>query len=184
MGGILLLVVIAIWVAVSAKLARALSPKSVPVALVGAAIFFLPFVDEAIGLAQYSYLCKTSAVKVHGTIPVGNELYSEAGEWRLGMDYRGERWREQVALVRLADSRVGWNSGGYYPIHLLSPVDSRLTTIVDAKTSRLLSEWTSYSFKGGIVRRTLFEGTPQCFPELLNRNGYQLYKQIMIYSKP
>lgn len=185
MAGLLALLAIALWVAASAKLAKVLSPKSIPVALTATAIFFLPFFDEALGLGQYSYLCQRSAVKLHGTLPVGNELYSEDGEWRLGMNYPAERWREHLALVRLADSLVRWDHHGVYePIHSLSPVDSRHSQFVDPKTERILAEWTSYSFKGGIVRRTLLGGSTQCRPEPFNQNGYVMYKQIMTYSKP
>lgn len=184
MAGLLALVIIALWAAASVKIAKAISSKSFPLALAVPAVFFMPFFDEAIGLGQYSYLCQRSEIKLHGAIPVGNELYSEDGEWRLGFTYPPERWREHLALVRLADSLVRWDSGVSQPIHSLSPVDSRHTKIIDSRTGRLLSEWTSYSFKGGIVRRTLLDGSTQCFPEPINQNGYVMYKQIMVYSKP
>lgn len=87
MAGLIALLAISLWVAASVKLATAISSKSFPVALTATGIFFAPFFDEAIGLGHYSYLCQRSAVKLHGTISVGNDLYSENGEWRLGLTY-------------------------------------------------------------------------------------------------
>ena len=183
MAGLLALLAVALWVAASVAVAKAFATKAFPIALIAVTLFFMPFVDEAIGQWQYSNLCQRTEVKVHGVVPVGSNLYAESGEWRLGMKYPGERWKERQALVILADSLVRWDHGSSMPRQSIIPIDSRHTRIFDRKTERLLAEWTSYSFKGGIIRRSLFEGSSQCFPKLFQQEGNLVYKEIMSYSK-
>lgn len=150
-------------------------------------IFMAPLADEIITKPQFDQLCEAAkVVKVYGSIPVGQELYTPDGKWR-GRD-TGD---DPFALNKIYESLLRWESNGA-PIASSNPIRVDGTAvpinrfdmkIFDRKTNKLLAEWTAFSPGGSWLGRH-FEGNfllPQrCTPLEPNTKFDQ---QLLPYSK-
>ena len=129
-------------------------------------VFLLPLADEIIGHFQFERLCESAKdVKIHGTIPVGEELYTPDGNWR--MTSAGQ---DAFHLRKIIDGFLRRESLRLPDIH--SPIDiwGSEKRIYSIRNGELLAEWRQYSTSGGWFGRNVLAGeTPlivraQCLP--------------------
>jgi hypothetical protein len=172
--------------------ARARWPRWVAAGILAPIVFFLPLADEIVGAYQFERLCEQAKdVKIYGTIPVGLELYTPDGKWRIGLqegelEQRLKDWdRAQKAL----DSHVRWDLGPTMPqeVPAAIPIRRYENKIFDAKTGRLLAEWRQYGTSGGWFGRVVVAGElplivrPQCMPEILARS--EIHQSILKFNR-
>ena len=188
MAGLLLLAVASIWlivcIAIAVFLSRWIPPiwgKFVFVPTMTAALLVAPFINQIIGKYQFDNYCKAAeSVSFVGTIPAPKELYSSTGEWRLAK-FTALQFDENTKLVRLADSLVRWESGNYNVLSSFTNVGERRTKLYEKSSNRLVAEWTSYSYHGGLSG--LMGSTDECHPKLMRQEGYGIYKQVFVFQK-
>jgi hypothetical protein len=141
--------------------ARESWPRRAVAAVLAPIVLLLPLADEIVGYFQFERLCEEAKVaKIYGTIPVGEDLYTPEGKWRIGLqenedfDQRIKNWdRAQKAL----DSYVRWDSGIDRPQEIPAAVSIQRfeNKIYDVKTERLLAEWMVYNLGQGWLSRTI-----------------------------
>jgi hypothetical protein len=114
-------------------------------------VFLAPLSDEIVGKFQFDRLCEEAKeVKIYATHPVGEELYTSEGKWRLGTVTA-----DASRLGEIVESLVRWDHGGTPPQVISGAIviyqfDTR---IYDRKSDRLLAEWRVYSTPGGWLSR-------------------------------
>ena len=177
--GLVIALIVAWW---WAKRANSGWAKASLFVLATAALLVGPFVDEIVGGTQFKRYCVDAEnINFSGTIPVGIELYTPDGQWRLAHFATADA-QEHTKLVRLADSLVRWDHGTLAAVPAFVPMWQRQTRIYDAQTNRLVAEWVSYSYRGGWLSRiALGERLEECRPKLLG--GSRMYQQLFSFKK-
>jgi hypothetical protein len=139
--------------------------------------FALALADEIVGKFQFDRLCEEAKeVKIHGTHPVGEELYTPEGKWKL-REVLSEQDRAPIRTVY--ESLIRWDSGNHIPevVEAAIPVRKYNTKIYDKGDGQLLAEWVHYGATGGWLSRRL--STPggggllvrqQCMPDVVQRS--------------
>lgn len=129
-------------------------------------IFLLPLSDELIGTYQFERLCdEAKEVKIYGWIPVGEDLYTAGGQWRLSVVDKD--WRQLNAVV---ESYLRWESVRVRVISTPIEIRGTVERIYEAKTGRLLAEWRQYATSGGWLSKLgasgegRLLGRKQCMP--------------------
>ena len=192
MGGLLVLIAAIAWLVISVLIAYRLArwPQSTwkkVAVFVGSSVALLvgPFLDEIVGVRQFESYCNAAEnVTFHGTVPVGTELYTSEGQWRLAGPFPLANYDESTRLVTLADSRVRWDHGTSTPVSAVVPMWQRHTRIYDAQSGKLLADWTSYSYRGGWLSRiALGERLDECRPKPVRESGYKVYNKIFQYQR-
>lgn len=145
---------ILIWIAVVVLLAwlatvrvKNSALRAILVTLAVPLSFILALADEIVGKVQFDRLCEEAKeVKIYATIPVGEELYTPEGKWRLGM-----ATAEASRLGEIVESLVRWDHGGTPPYVISGAIVIYQfeTRLYDRKADRLLAEWLVYSTPGG-----------------------------------
>lgn len=181
---------IALWLAVSGwiawRVSKLVKPRWVKVLLfltLTPLLVFAPLADEIIGKYQFERYCKNAKeVKIYATIPVGEELYTPEGKWRLegASTASHEEFVRLNKLNELVQSLVRWDHGPLFPKELSTaiPIQEYETRLFDAKTGRILAEFRSYSNRGGWLKQNFGVGSasggfllPQgCAPELVRQS--------------
>lgn len=149
---------ILIWIAVVVLLAR-LATSRVKNAVVRAVLvtlavplsFVLALADEIVGKFQFDRLCaEAKEVKIHATHPVGEELYTPEGKWRVG-----DTLEERNRISTIHESLLRWDSGTPTPevVPGTIPIRRYHTKIYDRNDGRLLTEWYRYGTPGGWLGR-------------------------------
>lgn len=187
MSGLLLLAAAVTWLIVCTCVALFLSKrisstwgKVVFVPLVTAALLIGPFISQIVGKYQFDSYCKAAQnVTFIRTIPAPKELYSPTGEWRLAK-FSAQQFDENTRLVRLADSLVRWDTGNYVGVSNFTNVGVRQTKLYERSSNRLVAEWTSYSYRGGLGG--LMGSTDECHPTLMRQEGYGIYRQVFAFQ--
>ena len=174
MFGLIALVLILVWLFASIALARWIG-RRVPhggirflvTVLLAPILFTLPLADEIIGKVQFDRLCEGAReVKVHGTIPMGAELYFPGGEWR-----RSERdipLQEAQRIDGLIKKLIRDEHGKSTVVPGWIPMLAYETKIFDRRDGRLLVSYQFFSTPGGWIGRRLEKPLvvrDQCFPE-------------------
>lgn len=144
--------------------------------------FALALADEIVGKFQFDRLCEgAKEVKIHATHPVGEELYTPEGKWRVG-----NTLEERNRLSANLESLLRWDSGPSTPevIPGAIPIRRYHTKIYDRTDGRLLAEFVGYGTSGGWLGRSL--GGPvltnsACSPQLVEKGG--LKDQIIPFKK-
>jgi len=145
-------------------------------------VFMAPLADEIVGKQQFDRLCEgAKEVKIYGTIPVGEELYTPEGKWRLELP------DPDVRLGGVVDSYFRWDHGGNPPSVVGSvaiPIYSWDTKLYEKASGRLLAEWLVYSPSGGWLSRH-FE-TPalvrsRCEPS--GAEGWEVHKKTLAFHQ-
>jgi hypothetical protein len=188
MAGLLILGVLAVWLFACMKLsARAIRNIRSEFAkvLIGITVFasllIAPIADDILGTRQYQRYCDAAdQVKTLGTIPVSAStgLYDTNGVWRLSK-VESSAHDERSRLTRVADGLARWDHGTNRPTESIFPIDERTTRIYGVESGRLLAEFTSYHYRGGFLRRNLFDSASQCFPKEF---GSALYSKIFVFQ--
>ena len=196
MTGLVPLAALAVWLVVSIWLARLatvrIRSKVVRASLfVTLAVLFVvaPLVDEVVGKYQFERYCENAReVKIYGAIPVGQELYTTDGKWRLRV--RPTPREDLVHLNKIAESMILWDRGPLTPTKVPGaiPIHERQEKLYDARTGRLLAEYKIYSNNGGWLKRTVGTGAAiggfivpqQCFPSVVHEN--RLIETLLPYS--
>ena len=161
-------------------------------------VYIAPVADEFIGQFQYRRYCKEAEeIKIYGTVPVGLELYTEKGKWRLSsmteFGWMGIPPEKRKPLEAIVNSKIRWDHGPPLGIEVPATIPIRYyeSKIYEVKTGRLLAESRLYATRGGWLSNILFERggffvKPQCSPTLLGgkeiTNGYQLYMTILPFD--
>ena len=190
MGGLLLLLVAVAWFAASlvlatwlSHLARSSLGRVAAGSIAFVAILVAPFADDLIGTAELKRYCDSSPdVLIHRTIVVDPVFYGANGEWLLGISPVRD-WDTNTRLTKLADSLVEWDHGNHAPIPGLHLIEQRTTKIYEKVSNALVAEWTSYAYRGGVVRRSVLPSSTECRPPLMRQGGSQLYNRIFRVSK-
>ena len=183
------------WLALSALLAWGLAKalfgwtrygKNKPVRWVTATVllpvvFIAPLADEIVGKRQFDQLCEAARdVKIYGTIPVGEELYTPDGKWRIGTGGKDVERAYQVY-----ESIVRWDLGSPYPEEIAAaiPIRKSHTRLFNKSTGALLAEWDQYGTTGGWLSRSVetpFLVRAQCVPQL--RESWALEQRILPFQ--
>jgi len=191
MGGLLLLLTIAIWatisIAAAVAVAKAVSSSRVAKACAGVAVavglFVAPIADDLVGQRQFEKYCRLSEeIRVLGVVSGGSELYASDGSWRLAHYSLGQA-DEHTRLVRLADSLVRWDHGTATPIQDFPVITRRHTRIFDRSNDRIVAEWDTYGYAGGLLRAGILHGGEECLPHVLRQDGYGLYNAIFPHER-
>lgn len=167
-------------------------PRWVVAAVLAPIVFLLPLADEIVGHFQFERLCAAAKdVKIHGTIPVGEDLYTPEGKWRLGLvgaaDFvLPEKDRESFRLQKIVDSYVRWDLGRAQEVPAAILIQRYENKIYDVKTGRLLAEWQKYGAYGGWFGRNVIADRlivrPQCMPEIVLRS--KIDQALLKFTKP
>jgi len=172
---ILVLLVLLAWVVFSIWLAARITRvvrlgvlKALTFLVLAPGLSALPLADEIIGKFQFDRLCEEAKdVKIFATKPVGEELYSSDGRWRLGSVPRlpfqeFNRTRaiyEAIVRSELTQTQV---SGYAIPITLVE------TRIFDRETEQLLTSYRIFGTRGGWLSRGFEKPAivrDQCLPQ-------------------
>jgi hypothetical protein len=128
----------------------------------------LPLAEEIIGRFQFERYCESAnEVKIYGTIPVGEELYTRDGKWRVG------KTREETnRLNEIYESLVRWDFERSTRVPGAIPIYETTRKIYERKTGRLLAEFKGYGTRGGwLAGETPVLVRPQCRPQLVEAQG-------------
>ena len=186
MAGLLILSVVVLWVAfsvwISAYAFASVRYRPARIFVTTFAIvvcFFAPIADDIVGSWQYNGLCTAAkGLKILGTVAVGPDtgLYTSDGKWLIAtprLVSNDEWYRLKSVAERLLFSEVGTSSETQGALSITERTDR-----VYAATSRqLLIEVKSYHYRGGFLRRNLFDSASQCFAE---ENGVGLYEKLSL----
>jgi hypothetical protein len=146
-------------------------------AVIALLMFVTPVVDEIIGKAQFERLCNAAAeVRIYGTLPGGQELYTVDGKWRqrdVSLPIQ-----ENNRLQRLLESMIRWDLGSSNPeiIAAAIPIRKYHERIFDRRSGNLLAEWDHYATSGGAFSRNFEKPLlvrAQCMPELVEEGELQ-----------
>ncbi len=192
-GSIAAWLVVSLWIALrAARLVKQAWLKALVILAVAPLLFVAPVADELIGKYQYERYCKKAEeVKIYGTVPVGQELYTVDGKWKpsdisLPLEERNQTRKLKDSIIRWELDGLGTEAPAAIPIRY------RDTRIYEIKTGRLLAEYRSYNTRGGFLSRIFFERAgvfvkPQCFPDTLHGSkmsrGTQLEETILPFNK-
>jgi len=163
----LLWIIASIWVA--SRIARRVKPswlKPIGFLAIACLLISLPAADEIIGGLQLKKYCKNvDEIKIYGTIPVGEELYTANGTWRTG-----NTLDEHNRLSAIYESLVRWDFGPPRQVPAIIPIYESTTKIYDKKSGRLLAEFTKYRTRGGWLHgENPLLVTPECSPAKLGQ---------------
>ena len=146
-------------------------------------VFLLPLADEIVGYFQFERLCESAKeVKVYGTIPVGADLYTPDGKWRLALqDEDGFRLRNTLQTYIRHRDMPPRDVGAAMPIQLFE------RQLYDARSGKLVAEWQHLTTRGGWLSQTL--GSPgdkilvpqQCMPKIVWQ-GHALYTSVLVFN--
>lgn len=174
MFGLVVMASSLIWLLASIALARLIG-RGVPregarflvTVLLAPTLFVLPLADEILGKPQFDRLCEEAKeIKIHRTIPMGNELYLPDGKWR-----RSEReipLLEAQRIDGLMEGLVRNEHGKSTVVPGWIPMFAYETKIFDRRDGRLLASYKHFSTPGGWIGRRLEKPLlvkDQCFPE-------------------
>jgi hypothetical protein len=191
MIGLVGVIAIAAWLAVSATIAiwtgnrfkKRILGRLVALVLVPV-IFVLPVSDEVIGRLQFDRLCQAAEqIEVTGTIPVGQELYTAEGRWRLAVQRSSLEERKQAK--RIYESLVRKEHSGPFRVEAAIPIRMYEYRIYARQDGRILASYRSYATSGGWLSRYAFEKPVlvrnQCFPPATRG---QLNRLILPFRRP
>lgn len=161
--------------------AREKWPRWVVAGVLAPIVFLLPLADEIVGNYQFERLCEEAKeAKIYGTIPVGEELYTPEGKWRLGFPGEDDR-----RLQKVLDSFLRQERGPAQEVHAAIPIRRYNAKIYDAKSGQLLAEWRWYGTSGGWLSQNLATSgnkilaRQQCMPESFR----QVEQSLLRFSK-
>lgn len=178
MFGLIALALILGWLIASIALARLATRRIsragirfVVAVLLVPLLFALPFADEILGKPQFDRLCeRAKEIRIHGTIPMGEELYFPDGRWRRSDRDIPLKEAQRIdalmkTLIRYEDSKTAVVPGWI-------PILAYETKIFDQRDGRLLASYEYFSTSGGWISRRLEKPLvimDQCFPEDSNQ---------------
>ncbi len=190
---------IGLWLAASAwiawrvaRLTKQVWLRALIFVLIAPFLAVAPLADEIIGKYQFAKYCESAReVKIYGHIPVGEELYTPDGRWRIDSD-PNMPLVEFNRLNKIIESTIRWDRGPLVPIPMpaIIPIDEYRTRLFDARRGTLLAEYRRYSNGGGWLKRRFGIGAatggyllPQsCAPEVVQKN--LLSRQLLVFSFP
>lgn len=196
MTGLIPIAVIAVWLIVSIWIAwlatfriRNQVKRAFLLATLAVLFTVAPLADEIVGKYQFERYCEDAReVKIYGTIPTGEDLYTADGKWRLSV--RPVPREELVRLNKIAWSMIFWDRSPLTPSKVPGaiPIHERHERLYDARSGRLLAEYKVYSNHGGWLKRTFGTGAviggfivpQQCFPTIIHEN--RLIETLLPYS--
>jgi len=146
------------------------------------ALFVSPLADEIIGKYQFDKLCKAAEeVKIYGTLPVGEELYTAEGKWRLGI--RPLPLEEHNRADAAYRAVVRTESIGPKEVDAAIPIRMYEHYIYNKITGERLASYQQYGSSGGWISRNLEKPVlvrDQCFPPGW---GIELTHRILPFQK-
>lgn len=156
LGAIALWLSISVWVAWRlAKLVERSELRWLCFFIAAPLLIAAPLADEIIGKYQFERYCENAKeLKIFGTIPVGEELYTPDGKWRLSL---GQIPPEEFKRLRsVVESLIKWDLGPRIPKEVPGaiPINEYHDRVYDKRTGRILAEFRSYSNRGGWLRRS------------------------------
>lgn len=186
MFGLIALMLIFGWLIASIAIARGVgkllplaSIRFLVTALLAPTLFVLPFADELVGKFQFDRLCEEAKeISIHGTIPMGVELYRPGGEWR--SSDRDISLQEVQRIDAVTEALVRWDHGEAAVVPGWIPVITYETKIFDRRDGRLLASYRFFSTPGGWIGRRLEKPLVvrnQCSPE-----KSKLYEKIFPFE--
>ncbi|MBV9191812.1 MAG: hypothetical protein JOZ85_15095 [Betaproteobacteria bacterium] len=162
--------------------------RTTAIAGFAALLLVLPLSDEILGCFQMERLCEQAKeVQVHATIPVGEDLYTPQGKWRMTLAEGNpdEQFKNRFRASRVFDSYVRTENRALPTPAGAIDIRGREIRFYDAKDGRLLAEWRQFSTPGGWLSRHLDRPLivhAQCAPrEVLERTVGQ---RILPFAGP
>lgn len=143
---ILVLLPVSIWIAI--KMAKRFKQRGAKFAggiTIFFVVFLVPFADEIVGKAYFSYLCANEAgVKVYKTVELPAEYWEADGKSKF--------YDEKNGNFNLEGYRVEYITGVYSSsFH----IDNAGYKRVDKQSGQVLGEATDFMYWGGWMRRNL-----------------------------
>lgn len=197
MIGLIAFSTIGLWLAASAwvawrvaRLTKRIWFRALIFALIAPLLVAAPLADEIIGKHQFANYCESAKkVRIYGQIPVGEELYTSDGRWRIGSDPNMPQ-KERNRLNKLVESLIRWDLGPRVPraVPGAIPIHEYVTRLYDAGDGRLLAEWRQFTNYGGWLKQNFGVGSaaggfllPQrCAPQVVREN--QITQRILIFE--
>jgi hypothetical protein len=189
MFGLIALALILVWLFASIALARWVG-RWVPhggvrflvTVLLAPILFALPLADEIIGKTQFDKLCEDAKeIRIHGTIPVGEELYFSDGRWR-----RADREIPLAESNRITDAieaLLEYETTPYQPVDSFMPIATSEVRIKDRRTGNVLAVYREFITRGGWISRSLEKpllSRDGCAPE---ERGPALQQTLLPFNK-
>lgn len=150
-----------------------------------------PLADEIVGKYQFERYCENAKdVAIYGHIPVGEELYTSDGRWRITAVSNMPQ-EERNRLNELVESIIRWDLGPTVPREVLAtiPIHEYVTKLYDARDGHLLAEWRQFTNYGGWLKQNFGVGgatggflLPQrCAPQVVREN--QITQRILVFDR-
>lgn len=190
-GSIGLWLAASVWVAWRvARLIKRPWLKALTFATMAPLLVVAPLSDEIIGKYQFKRYCEDAQdVTIYGQIPVGEELYTSDGKWRIG-SVPNMPHDEFNRLNKLIGLLIRWDRGPITPRRVTGviPIHEYETRLFDARTGQLLAKYRRYSNGGGWLKRQFGVGAatggfllPQsCSPVIVQQN--RLTQHLLVLS--
>lgn len=165
---------VALCIALARWLARAVTQAAwarwAMIAALLPLFLLLPLADEIVGYFQFERLCEQAReVRVHATMPVGEDLYTPQGKWRMDLAEgdADERFRIRFRAQQALDTHIRAENRALPATGSAIEIRGREIRMFDVRTSRLLAEWRQFSTSGGWLSRHFEKPLlvrPQCVP--------------------
>lgn len=189
MFGLIVLALIVGWLLASIALARWIA-RRIPregvrflvTLLLASSLFVLPFADEILGKFQFDRLCEeANEITIHGTIPVGEELYFSDGRWR-----RADReipLAESNRIAGVIKKMLEYETTPYQSVEAAMPIATSEVRVKDRRRGDVLAVYREFITRGGWISRSLEKpllSRNACAPE---KRGPALQQALLPFNK-
>lgn len=189
MAGLIAFGIVGLYLAVSIVIIRVLARRTssqwVRWTIYGLGLPLLiaaPLADEIIGKFQFDKLCKEAEdIQIYGSIPVGEELYTPEGKWRLGIRPLSLEERNRADEAYRAVVRT--ESIGPKEIEAAIPIQMYEHHFYNKIAGERLASYQQYGSRGGWISRNLEKPIlvrDQCSPPSA---GLELKYKLLPFKK-
>lgn len=147
------------------------------------ALFVSPLADEIIGKYQFDKLCKEAEeVKIYGTLPVGEELYTADGKWRRSHTVPLLSLEDSNKVSQKINSLLRYERNEIYGISAAIPISGSENRVFSRNTGQLLAVYRIFGTRGGWLSRNLEKPLvvrDQCLP----KEHLEIERRILPFNK-
>jgi len=190
MYGLLVLAIVIVWGSASIVIARWIGgripkkgPRIVITLLLIPLFFVLPLADEIVGRFQFEKLCKEAEeIKIFGTMPVGEGLYTANGQWRRSHTAPLLSLEDSNKLSQLTKNLLRYEHTEIYSISAVMPISGSESKVFSRDSGQLLVIYRIYGTPGGWLSRN-FEKPLIVRNQCLPKDHLDIEKRILPFNK-